>query len=38
MKKITESQVKNIKEKLIKFQNEIKRKNRIKKERDIYNA
>ena len=38
MKKLTESQVKNIKEKLIKFQNELKRKNRIKKDRDIYNA
>ena len=38
MEKLTESQVKNIKEKLIKFQNELKRKNRIKKGRDIYNA
>ena len=38
MKKLTESQVKNIKEKLIKFQNELITKNRIKKENDIYNA
>ena len=38
MKKLTESQVKDIKEKLIKFQNKLKRKNRIKKDRDIYNA
>ena len=38
MEKLTESQAKNIKEKLIKFQNELKRKNRIKKDRDIYNA
>ena len=38
MKKLTESQVKNIKEKLIKFQNELIRRNRIKKYNDIYNA
>ena len=38
MQKLTESQVKNIKEKLIKFQNELIRKNRIKKDNDIYNA
>ena len=38
MKKLTESQVKNIKEKLMKFQNELIRKNRIKKDNDIYNA
>ena len=38
MKKLTASQVKNIKEKLIKFQNELIRKNRIKKDNDIYNA
>ena len=38
MKKLEESQVKNIKEKLIKFQNELIRKNRIKKDIDIYNA
>ena len=38
MKKITESQVKNIKEKLIKFKNELIRKNRVKKDNDIYNA
>ena len=38
MKELTESQVKNIKEKLIKFKNELIRKNRIKKENDIYNA
>ena len=38
MKKLTESQVKNIKEKLIKFQNELIRRNRIKKDNDIYNA
>ena len=37
MKKLTESQVKNIKEKLIKFQNKLIRKNRIKKYNDIYN-
>ena len=38
MKKLTESQVKNIKEKLIKFKNELIRKNRVKKDNDIYNA
>ena len=38
MKRLTESQVKNIKEKLIKFQNELIRKNRIKKDNDIHNA
>ena len=38
MKKLTESQVKNIKEKLIKFQNEFIRKNRIKTDNEIYNA
>ena len=47
MKKLTESQVKNIKEKLIKFQNELIRRNRIKndimimimkKDNDIYDA
>ena len=37
-KKLTESQVKNIKEKLIKFQSELIRKNRIKKNIDIYTA
>ena len=38
MKKLTDSQVKNIKEKLIEFQNKLIRKNRIKKDNDIYNA
>ena len=38
MKKFKESQVNNIKEKLTKFQNELIRKNRIKKDNDIYNA
>ena len=38
MKELTEPQVKNIKEKLIKFKNELIRKNRIKKDNDIYNA
>ena len=38
MKKLTESQEKNIKEKLIKFQNELIRKNTLKKDNDIYNA
>ena len=38
MKKLTESQVKNIKEKLIKIQNELIRKSRMKKNRDIYNV
>ena len=38
MKKLSESQVKNIKEKLIRFQNDLIRKNRIKKDNDIYNA
>ena len=38
IKKLSESQVKNIKEKLIKFQNELIRKNIIKKDNDIYNA
>ena len=36
MKKLTESQVKNIKEKLIKSQNELIRKNRIKKDNTWY--
>ena len=38
MKKLTESQVNNIKEKLIKFENELIWKNIIKKDNDIYNA
>ena len=38
MKKLTELQVKNIKENLIKFQNELIRKNRIKKDNEIYNT
>ena len=38
MKKLTESQVKNIKEKLTNFQIELVRKNKIKKDNDIYNA
>ena len=38
MKTLTESQVKNFKEKLIKFKNELIRKNRIKKDKDIYNT
>ena len=38
MKELTESQVKNIKEKLIIFKNKLIRKNRIKKDNDIYNA
>ena len=38
MKELTEPQVKSIKEKLIKFKNELIRKNRIKKDNDIYNA
>ena len=38
MKKLTESQLKDIKEKLIEFQNELIRKNRIKKDNDFYNA
>ena len=38
MKKLTESQEKHIKEKLIKFQNELIRKNKIKKDNDIYNV
>ena len=38
MKKLTEPQVRNIREKLIKFQNELVRKNRTKKDVDIYNA
>ena len=41
MKELTESQVKNIKEKLIKFKNELTRKNktnkRIKKDLNNYN-
>ena len=37
-KELTESQVKNIREKLIKFKNELIRKNRIKKYNDIYNT
>ena len=36
MKKLTESQVKNIKEKLIKFQNEVISENRIKKDNAWY--
>ena len=35
MKELTEPQVKSIKEKLIKFKNELIRKNRIKKDNDI---
>ena len=38
MKELTEPQVKVIKEKLIKFKNELIKKNRIKKDNDIYNA
>ena len=38
IKELTESQLKNIKEKLIKFKNELIRKNRIKKDNDVYNA
>ena len=38
MKKLTESQIKNTKEKLIKFKNELIRRNKIKKDNDIYNA
>ena len=38
MKKLIESQVRNIIEKLIKFQNELIRKNRIKKDNNIDNA
>ena len=38
MKELTEPQLKNIKEKLIKFKNELVRENRIKKYNDIYNA
>ena len=38
MKELTEPQVKIIKEKLIKFKNELIKKNRIKKDNDIYNA
>ena len=38
MKKLTELQIKNIKEKLIKFKNELIRRNKIKKDNDIYNA
>ena len=38
MKKLTESQVKNIKENITKFKNELIRKNRIKKDKDIYNV
>ena len=38
MKILTESQVKSIKEKLIKFKDELIRKNRIKKYKVIYNA
>ena len=38
MKELTQLQIKKIKEKLIKFQNELIRKNRIKKDNDIYNA
>ena len=37
-KKLTKSQVKHIKEKLIKFQNELIRKNRIKKDNNIHNT
>ena len=38
MKKLTESQIKNTKEKLIKFKNELIRRNKIKKDNDICNA
>ena len=38
MKELTEPQVKNIKEKSIKFKNELIRENRIKKDNYIYNA
>ena len=38
MKELTESQENDIKEKLIKFKNELIRKNRIKKDKDISNA
>ena len=38
MKKLTESQVKHIKENLIKFQNQLIRKNRIKKDNEIYDT
>ena len=38
MKRLTELQVKHIKEKLIKIKNELIRKYRIKKDNDIYNA
>ena len=38
MKELTEPQVKIIKEKLIKFKNELIKKIRIKKDNDIYNA
>ena len=38
MKRLTELQEKHIKEKLIKFKNELIRKYRIKKDNDIYNA
>ena len=38
IKTLTESQVKNIKEKLMTFLNELIRKNRVKKDNDIYNA
>ena len=38
MKELTEPQVKIIKEKLIKFKNELIKKNRIKKDNDINNA
>ena len=38
MKKLAESQVKNIKERLIKFQSELIRKNKIKKNNDNFNV
>ena len=38
MKELTEPQVKIIKETLIKFKNELIKKNRIKKDNDINNA
>ena len=38
MKELTESQANHIKEKLIKFKNELIRKNRTKKDNDIHNA
>ena len=38
MKQLTQPQVKNVKEKLIKSKNELIRKNRIKQDNEIYNA